>query len=204
MIYDITTLSLLPNTLGVVMPLLPATYAGFSTTGRVLGAFNCDFGHLNRFAFLSGYESVSALSAERARRMEDADPYGIGQYLAEVKSIACKPLNFTTPIEPGKYGPFYEIRSYTMLPGGMPKTEAAWAKAVPAREKLSKILMVMGSIDTVPQKLIHIWTYPSMEARTEARAETYRQKIWPPVGGSDFNIALQSELFLALPFSDLQ
>lgn len=61
MIYDITTLSLLPNTLGAVMPLLPATYAGFSTTGRVLGAFNCDFGHLNRFAFLTAYEDVAAL-----------------------------------------------------------------------------------------------------------------------------------------------
>lgn len=204
MIYDITTLSLLPNTLGSVMPLLPAVYAGFSTTGRALGAFNCDFGDLNRFAFLTAYDDVAALSAERARRMEAEDPYGIGKYLAEVSSVACKPLNFTSPIEPGKYGPFYEIRSYTMLPGGMPKTEAAWAKAVPAREKLSKILTVMGTIDVVPQKLVHIWTYPSMDARTEARAETHRQKIWPPVGGSDFNIALQSELFLALPFSDLQ
>lgn len=204
MIYDITTLSLLPNTLGAVMPLLPATYAGFSTTGRVLGAFNCDFGHLNRFAFLTAYEDVAALGADRTRRMEDDNPYGIGEHLAEVSSVACKPLHFTTPIEPGDHGPFYEIRSYTMLPGGMPQTEAAWAKAVPAREKLSKILMVMGSIDCVPQKLVHIWTYPSLDARTEARAETHRQKIWPPVGGSDFNIALQSELFLALPFSDLR
>lgn len=113
--------------------------------------------------------------------MEDDNPYGIGEHLAEVSSVACKPLHFTTPIEPGDHGPFYEIRSYTMLPGGMPQTEAAWAKAVPAREKLSKILMVMGSIDCVPQKLVHIWTYPSLDARTEARAETHRQKIWPPL-----------------------
>ncbi len=35
MLYDLTVLSLLPNTLGAVLPLLPATYADFSKTGRV-------------------------------------------------------------------------------------------------------------------------------------------------------------------------
>jgi hypothetical protein len=50
MLYDLTILSLLPNTLGAVLPILPKTYETFSSTGKALGAFSCEFGVLNRFA----------------------------------------------------------------------------------------------------------------------------------------------------------
>jgi hypothetical protein len=61
MLYDLTILSLLPNTLAAVMPLLPQTYANFSKTGTVLGCFGCEFGVLNRFAFLTRYDDAGNL-----------------------------------------------------------------------------------------------------------------------------------------------
>lgn len=204
MIYDFTVLALLPGTLGQVLPLLPETYRNYTTHGRVLGAFSCEFGALNRFAFLSVYEDAEALAAERARLMETADPYGLGQFLASVTSTACKPLSFMAPVETGTYGPFYEIRTYTLAPFGLAETEEAWGKVVPRRSEISPLLTVMASVEEGPQKLIHIYPYPSIEERQKARAQAGKEGIWPPPGGSTHIRSLANELWVAQPYSDLK
>tara|TARA_A100001391_G_scaffold205405_2_gene205835 strand:+ start:27312 stop:27926 length:615 start_codon:yes stop_codon:yes gene_type:complete len=204
MLYDLTILSLLPNTLGAVMPLLPESYKNFSSTGTPLGAFSCEFGTLNRFAFLTQYENIEALTAERARLMETEDPYGIGQHLGGVSSTAFKPLSFAKPIEPGAYGPFYEFRTYTLAPNGLAETEAAWAKIIDRRHAMSPLLTNMASIEEGPQKMVHIWPYKTIEERMVARGQASKEGIWPPPGGSGHLTNLQSELFVATSFSDLK
>jgi len=204
MLYDLTVLSLLPNTLGAVLPILPKTYETFSSTGTPLGCFGCEFGVLNRFAFVTAYESAEALAEERARLMQAEDPYGIAPYLGGVNSTAFKPLFFMQPIEAGDYGPFYEIRTYTLAPNGLPETAEAWSKIVQRRNAMSKLLMVMGSIEEGPQKMVHIWPYKTIEDRMKARAQASKEGIWPPPGGSGQLTALQSELFVATGFSGLR
>jgi hypothetical protein len=205
MLYDLTILSLLPNTLGAVMPILPKTYEGFSKSGKTIGAFGCEFGVLNRFAFLTAYESVEAIAEERARLMQTEDPYGIAPYLGGVQSTAFKPLFFMKdPIEPGEYGPFYEFRTYTIAPNGLDETAEAWSKIVERRNQMSKLLMVMGSIEEGPQRMVHIWPYKTIEDRVKARGQASKEGIWPPPGGSGKLTALQSELFVATSFSNLK
>jgi hypothetical protein len=186
------------------MPLLPQTYAKFSSTGTVLGCFGCEFGVLNRFAFLTKYDDAEKLAAERMRLMETDNPYGIGTYLGGVNSTAFKPLSFAKPVVPGQYGPFYEIRTYTLAPGGLPETEAAWSKVIPRRNEMSMLLTIMGSVEAGPQKMVHIWPYKTIEDRVKARAQASQEKIWPPPGGSAQLTSLQSELFVATAFSDLK
>ncbi|WEK03484.1 MAG: NIPSNAP family protein [Candidatus Devosia phytovorans] len=204
MIYDLTILSLLPNTLGAVMPILPETYKSFSSTGTTLGAFACEFGTLNRFAFLTAYEDVAALTSERARLMETENPYGIGQYLGGVNSTAFKPLSFAKPIVAGSYGPFYEFRTYSLAPNGLAETEAAWAKIIDRRFEMSPLLTNMASVEEGPQKMVHIWPYKTIEERMAARGQASKEGIWPPPGGSGHLTNLQSELFVATSFSDLK
>jgi hypothetical protein len=206
MLYDLTILSLLPNTLGAVMPILPKTYETFSSTGRPLGAFSCEFGQLNRFAFLTAYDSVEALTEERARLMRTDDAYGIAPYLGGVVSTAFKPLFFMEdkPVTPGEYGPFYEFRTYTLAPNGLDETADAWSKIVERRNAMSPLLMVMASIEEGPQRMVHIWPYNSIEDRVKARGQASKEGIWPPPGGSGKLTALQSELFVATGFSGLK
>ncbi|MDR3471148.1 MAG: NIPSNAP family protein [Devosia sp.] len=205
MLYDLTILSLLPNTLGAVLPILPKTFENFSSTGTPLGCFSCEFGVLNRFAFLTAYDDEDKLAAERARLMKTEDPYGIGTYLGAVNSTAFKPLFFMPdPIVPGEYGPFYEIRTYTLAPGGLPETAEAWSKVVERRQEMSKLLMVMGSIEDGPLRMVHLWPYKTIEDRMKARAKASKEGIWPPPGGSGKLTAMQNELFVATGFSKLK
>ncbi len=204
MLYDLTTLALLPNRIGAVMPKLAEIYGNFSSTGTPLGVFSVEFGVLNRFHFLTEYENTEALTAERARCMEAADPYGIGGHLGGVERTAFKPFGFARPITPGNYGPFYEFRTYTLAPGGLAETEEAWARGIPAREELSPLLSIMGSVEGAPMKMMHIWPYASLDARAEARVEGSKRGIWPPAGGSVHLTSLQSELAMAAACSDLK
>jgi hypothetical protein len=204
MLYDLTILSLLPGTLGAVLPILPTTYADFSKSGTTIGAFSCEFGVLNRFAFITAYERVEALVEERARLMTTEDAYGIAPYLGGVVSTAFKPLFFMGDIETGSFGPFYEFRTYTLAPNGLPETAEAWSKVVPRRNEISKVLTVMASIEEGPQKMVHIYPYASIADRQAARAQASKEGIWPPPGGSAKLTALQNELFVATAYSALK
>ncbi|MDB5536905.1 MAG: hypothetical protein JWP26_4032 [Devosia sp.] len=204
MLYDLTILSLLPNTLGAVLPLLPQTYKSFSSTGQTIGCFSCEFGVLNRFAFLTTYENAEAIAEDRARRLQSEDPYGIAPYLGGVDSRAFSPLFFAKPVVPGSYGPFYEFRTYTVAPGGLPETAEAWSKVMDRRNEMSPLLTIMGSLEGAPLRMVHIWPYHSIEDRVKARGQASKEGIWPPPGGSHKLTSLQSELFLATAFSDLK
>lgn len=204
MLYDLTILSLLPNTLGAVLPILPKTYENFSKSGETIGAFSCEFGVLNRFAFITAYESVDALVAERARLMTTEDAYGIAPYLGGVQSTAFKPLFFLGDIETGSFGPFYEFRTYTLAPNGLPETAEAWSKVVPRRNEISRVLTVLSSIEEGPTKMVHIYPYKDIAERQAARAQASKEGIWPPPGGSGKLTALQNELFVATAYSSLK
>jgi len=204
MIYDLTTLALLPNRLGAVLPRLAEVYAGFTAQGTMLGCFSVEFGQLNRFHFLAAYDSIEALTAERARQMEAGDPWGLDEHLGGVDRLALRPLSFARPVVPGEYGPFYEFRSYSLAPGGLAETEAAWAKVIEERETRSPLLTIGASLDGAPQKMVHIWPYKSLDDRARARASASKAGIWPPPGGSAHLTALHSELTVAAACSGLK
>lgn len=203
MIYDFTVLGLRPNTLGAVMPKLADAIAANCRRGKLVGCFTCDFGVLNRIAVLSEYQDVRELAEDRAGGMESGDRFGFARELASFERTAYAPLAFSEPIRPGQYGPFYEIRTYGIAAGGLQATSDAWGKGIGRRNELSKLLAIMASMDTSPQRMLHIWPYASLDHRAATRARASKEGIWPPPGGSDHLLSLQSELFVPTAFSPL-
>jgi hypothetical protein len=203
MFYNFTVLGLRPNMLGAVMPKLADAISGNVKRGKLIGCFTCDFGVLNRIAILTEYADIAALSDDRAHIMGAADPYGFAPQLASFDQTAYAPLSFSEPIKPAKYGPFYEIRTYGIAAGKLQPTSDAWDKGLGRRNELSKLLAVMASIETIPQRMLHIWPYASLDERAAVRARASKEGLWPPPGGSDHLLSLQSELFMPTVFSPL-
>jgi NIPSNAP len=201
-IYDVTIIGLKPNTYGPVLAKLPAGLARDIRAGSHLGCFMCEFGILNRAFILSQYASMDTLMEDRARSLPN-DAFGVGEYLNFIERNAYQPLSFMPDIVPGHFGPFYEIRSYEIASGGMAETSDAWEKVIEQRQKISKLLMVMQSVEAAPQRLLHIWPYKTVNDRSEARAEASKSGIWPPPGSSAHLLSLKSELFVATKFSPL-
>jgi len=203
MLYDFTILGLRPNQLGAVMKKLPSALNETIKEGALLGCFSCEFGVLNRFAVLIAYRDEAAAQSDRAAMLKTGEIYGVAEHLGSFERMICKPFSYMPDIQAGPYGPYYEIRTYGVAPGGLQETSDAWGKVVPRRQQISKLLTVMGSIDAAPTKMIHIWPYRTVEERMAARAQASREGIWPPPGGSTHLISMQSDLFVATAFSPL-
>ena len=203
MIYNLLTLGFRPGKLPLVLPKLQATIGEALPHGTLLGCFTCEFGVLNRVNILTGYEDAGALAQDRGHVSAAGSPFGFGEHLASFEQAAYAPLSFLPPLAPGAFGPFYEMRSYGIAPGGIPVIDEAWAAVYERRNAISPMLMVMASLDTAPQRMVHVWPYKTMDARAAARGEAGKTGIWPPKGGSEFVLSMQSEVFVATAFSPL-
>ena len=154
--------------------------------GELLGCWFTDIGVLNQMIVLRGFDDLATLQAERLRTQHNASPFGCGDIFQSLEQHSYQGFPWMKPVRPsaesGVQGPVYEIRTYGIKPGGAQPTIDLWEQAIPAREKLSPCVIAMVALDG-PLRFTNIWTYPSLDARTKARADAVAQGIWPPKGG---------------------
>jgi hypothetical protein len=94
----------------------------------------------------------------------------------------------------------FEMRTYLLKPGTVPKADAAFAERIAERVKLSPLAGFWRSEVGTLNQIIHVWPYKDMNERTKIRAEAVEKKVWPPAI-ADFVIDMQSTILLAAPFS---
>jgi len=104
---------------------------------------------------------------------------------------------------PGTYGPYYEMRTYTLAPGSVGAMTERWEEYLPGRVALSPLAGVFWSDIGALNKWIHIWPYPSLEARVETRKQASATGSWPPPGDSPV-LDQSSKIIVPAPFSPMQ
>ncbi len=202
--YEIATLKTVIFGTGKAAPAVEAWVKAPEAKGRLLGAFASDIGALNEVYVFRGFDSLDDLAAERDRALRSDDPFGCVEHLVDMRFDSYRPLDFLPPVEPGKFGPFYELRSYAMKLNGLMPTMGKWEGAVPGRSAYSPLTIAMYSLDGSP-RLTQLWPYPSLEARAKARGQSFADGAWPAKGGPDWlTPAMTSTVAMPLPFSPLQ
>ena len=93
----------------------------------------------------------------------------------------------------------YEVRTYDLKPGGVPIFEEAFEKALPHREKYSKLAAFFHTEIGPLNQVIHIWPYESLDQRNEVRAEAGKDPNWPPDSQGTI-LHMESEIFYPAPF----
>ncbi|WP_102227123.1 NIPSNAP family protein [Acidimangrovimonas sediminis] len=203
MLYDITTLSIRLGTAAEVNKGVEAFTASDAAKGRLLGCWHTEIGALNRCLILRGYEDFAALEAERGRILDTVDPFGCGDAITEMSFDSYKPFPFLPEVTPGSYGTTYEIRTYRLKHGGVPKTIEAWKAAMPERSKLSPLSIAMYALDGAP-RFTHIWPYQGLDHRAKVRGDSVAQGVWPPKGGPAWLTGeMASQIGLPTAFSPL-
>jgi hypothetical protein len=171
--------------------------------GRLLGCWSSEIGELNQIAVLRGFADVSELQAERKRALDGSDPFSCKDVLTHLDMAGYAPFPGIPPVEPGHFGPIYEIRTYALKPGGLQGTIARWQAALPKRRDLSPNLVVMHTLDG-PPRFTHIWPYPSLEQRAAIRAKSVSIGVWPPAGGAEFIAVMTNGIWLPTEISPLK
>jgi hypothetical protein len=107
-------------------------------------------------------------------------------------------------VEPGKIGPIFELRNYTVKPGSMPERAKGWEAKLPERIKFSPLVLA-GPVELgAANSFIHLWAYSSLEQRLQVREEARRQGAWPPPGSAGGVLAQENKILLPADFSPLQ
>jgi hypothetical protein len=202
--YEIATLKTVIFGAGKAAPAIEAWATAPEARGRLLGAFAADIGALNEVYLLRGFETLKDLESERDRVWRSDDPFGCLEHLVGISFDSYKPLDFLPPVEPGDFGPFYEIRTYRMRLGGLMPTMEKWRGAVPKRSGYSPLTLAMYSLDG-PPRLTQFWPYRNLEERARARAQSVTDGVWPAKGGPDWlTPEMTSTIAMPLGFSPLK
>lgn len=201
MYYELATLTLPFGTAGQAAAQVQAFASAPEAQGELLACWTTDIGELNRMIVLRGFADVATLEAERQRTQNSASPFGCGDLYQSLSLESFRGFPWMKPVRPsaesGIVGPVYEIRTYGIKPGGVQATIDLWEQYVPPREALSPCVVAMVALDG-PLRFTNIWAYPTLDARSQARADAVAQGIWPPKGGPA-HLTTQMVSTIALP-----
>lgn len=186
MYYELATMTLPFGTAAQAAANVQAYANAPEAQGELLGCWFTDIGVLNQMVVLRGFAELAQLQAERERTQKSASPFGCADLYQSLEQHSYKGFPWMKPVRPsaesGLVGPVYEIRTYGIKTAGVQATIDLWEQYVPARALISPCLVAMVALDG-PLRFTNIWPYPTLDARSKARADAVAQGVWPPKGG---------------------
>ena len=94
----------------------------------------------------------------------------------------------------------FEMRTYLMKPGSIPKVIENWGPRLPARTALSPLIFA-GFTEIGPlNQWVHVWAYKNMADRETRRAQAMKPGVWPPPRHESVTLLKQENKF-AVPAS---
>jgi hypothetical protein len=212
MIYELRTYTVKPGTLGDMVKAASTVSRDIRKNdyGKLEGYWSTEIGTLNQVMHMLCYSSFDERTKLRGELAKN--PRWTGEYLPLIRPLLVRQdirlLNAVrAPVAPATTGNIYELRNYRAKAAGAVKQWLdAFTAALPAREKYSKIVGLWQTEAGQPNEVCHIWAYPSLNARTEARANALKDPAWQAfLGiGSPLLEEMHSTIMLPAPHSPLQ
>jgi hypothetical protein len=212
MLYELRTYTVKPGSLGDMVKAASTLARDIRKDdyGKLEGYWLTDIGPLNQVVHLWSYADFSERS--RLRRGLSKNSRWIGEYLPLIRPLMMRQdirlLNaLRPPIAPASTGNIYELRNYRAKPGGaVYQWLDAFTAALPAREKYSKIVGLWQTEAGQPNEVCHIWAYPSLNARAEARGNALKDPVWQEFLGKGGPLLdeMHSTIMLPAPHSPLK
>jgi len=204
-IYEIRTYRIAPGSLAEVEKRFGEGYEARKKYSELTAFLHTEVGPLNEIVHIWGYRDL----AERARIRGEAAkepnwPPKISEFIRQMRSEVIVPFSFIPEPRPGKMGPVYELRYYTIKPGTLPDMAKGWESKVADRMKLSPIVLAGGVDFGTANGFVHIWAYSSMDQRMQVREDARKKGVWPPPGGGDRLLSQENKILLPSAFSPLQ
>jgi len=212
MIYELRTYTVKPGTLGDMVKAASTVSREIRGTnfGKLEGYWFTEIGPLNQVLHMWSYSDLNERARLRAELAKNAR--WTSEYIPLLRPIllhqqvrlmnAIKP-----PVAPASTGNIYELRNYRAKPlGAVRQWIEAFTAALPAREKYSKMVGLWHTETGQPNEVCHIWAYPSLNARAEARAAATKDPVWGEFLGKGPSLLeeMHSTIMLPAPHSPLQ
>lgn len=196
-LYQLINITIKMGTAGSVANGIQDYYANADAQAKLLGVWFSDIGQLNQIVVLTSFASQQSLDAEKSRLFAQENVFANAENIIKYSVENFAGFDFLPEVELGEFGPVYEIRTYELKYGGVPHVLNAWNNAVPERTQYSKLTIAMYALDGTP-RIVSIWPYKSLNERSEIRAKSVADGIWPPKGGPQW-LTHEMQSMIALP-----
>jgi len=205
MIYEIRTYGIAPGSLAEVEKRFAEGYEHRKKYSPLTAFLHTEIGPLNEIVHIWGYKDLAERARVRGEASKDPNwPPKIREYVRTMRAEIVTPFDFVPAPQPGRMGPFFEFRYYTLKPGTLPDTAKGWSEKLPDRMKLSPVVLAGGVEFGTANGFVHIWAYQSLDQRMQIRDEARKKGVWPPAGGGDRLITQETKILLPAAFSPLQ
>jgi hypothetical protein len=205
MIYEIRTYQIAPGSQAEVEKRYGDAYQYRKKYSELTGFFHTEIGPLNEIIHIWRYNDLAERARIRAEASKDANwPPKIQEFIRKMTSEIVVPFGFVPQVQPGKLGPIFELRYYTLKAGKLPELSKSWEGALAERIKMSPIVLAGGVEFGKANGFVHIWAYSSLDQRAQIRDEARKRGVWPPPGGGDRLVEMKNKIMLPAAFSPLQ
>jgi NIPSNAP len=205
MIYEIRTYGIAPGSLAEVEKRFGEGYEYRKKYSPLTAFLHTEIGPLNEIVHIWGYQDLAERARIRAEASKDPNwPPKIRDFVRTMRSEIVVPFDFVPAPQPGRMGPIFELRYYTLKPGVLPDVAKGWGEKLPDRMKLSPVVLAGGVEFGKANGFVHIWAYQSLDQRMQIRDEARKKGVWPPPGGGDRLITQETKICLPAAFSPLQ
>jgi hypothetical protein len=212
MIYEVRTYDLKPHSVPEVEKRFGEAYEKRKQYSELAAFWHTEIGPLNQIVHVWPYKDLEERARVRAAAVKDgAWPPRIAEFMVAQRADIMVPFPISPELKPGKMGPYFEMRTYTYASGELPKIMKAWDKAIPGRLQFGPVCAIWYSELGGLNKFVHIWPYPTLDARVETRKKAQAAGAWPPSvvvkkeGLEGYRLLAQENKFLMpAAFSPLQ
>ena len=212
MIYELRTYTVKPGTLGDMVKAASTVSRDIrgDNFGKLEGYWFTEIGPLNQVMHMWSYSDLNERARLRGELAKNAR--WTSEYIPLIRPILLRQevrlLNvLRAPVAPSSTGNIYELRNYRAKPlGAVRQWTEAFTAALPAREKYSKIVGLWQTETPQPNEVCHLWAYPSLNARAEARGKSLEDPVWKEFlgKGPGFLEEMSSTIMLPAPHSPLK
>jgi hypothetical protein len=212
MIYELRTYTVKPGTVGDMVKAASTVSKEIrgDNFGKLEGYWFTEIGPLNQVMHMWSYSDLNERARLRAELGKNAR--WTAEYIPLIRPILMRQevrlLNaIRPPVAPASSGNVYEFRNYRAKPlGAVRQWLDHFTAALPARETYSKIVGLWQTETGQPNEVCHLWAYPDLNARAQARAAALADPVWKDflTKGPPLLEEMHSTIMLPAPHSPLK
>ena len=136
MIYEIRTYEIGPGNLAEVEKRFGEGYEARKKYSPLTAFWHTEIGPLNEIIHIWSYQDLAERARIRAEAAKDPNwPPKIEEFIRTMSSEIINPFDFVPTPQPGRMGPIFEIRYYTLKGGTLPAVAKGWSEKLPDRIK---------------------------------------------------------------------
>lgn len=203
-LFDLTGIRCIPGAVSAVLNDIEASVRA-SRDSALLGCWVSEIGMLNEIVVLRKFASAESKESDTSTGPALLPAISSADLIVDMQRESFAAFSGIAPLEEGRFGKFYEIRTYYLrdVEDALKKTIAAWQTATPGRVALSPLVIAMHALSG-PTRIVHIWPFESLDQRQSIRAEAVKKNFWPPKGTLQWIERAETSVYVPAGFSRLQ